>query len=92
MERGLSVNKALRIRKETTSIQIPEMKSFYMLFIPMAFLGLGESMIEATMLPEIGSIVDKRYSSVIYANAYAIGSSGLCLGLTAGKCRRIIPA
>ena len=55
-----------------------------MLIIPMAFLGFGIGMVDSSMMPELGNLVDIRHSSV-YGGVYAIGDIAFCLGFAVGK-------
>ena len=50
----------------------------------MAFLGFGIGMVDSSMMPELGNLVDVRHSSV-YGGVYAIGDIAFCLGFAVGK-------
>lgn len=53
------------------------------LIIPMAALGFGIGMVDSSMMPELGNLVDIRHSSV-YGGVYAIGDIAFCLGFAVG--------
>ena len=50
----------------------------------MACLGFGIGMVDSSMMPELGNLVDIRHSSV-YGGVYAIGDIAFCLGFAVGK-------
>ena len=54
------------------------------LIIPLAFLGFGIGMVDSSMMPELGFLVDIRHSAV-YGGVYAIGDIAFCLGFAVGK-------
>ena len=49
----------------------------------MGALGFGIGMVDSSMMPELGYIVDIRHSSV-YGGVYAIGDIAFCLGFAVG--------
>merc|ERR1712079_147021 len=53
------------------------------LIIPMGALGFGIGMVDSSMMPELGYIVDIRHSAV-YGGVYAIGDIAFCLGFAVG--------
>lgn len=53
------------------------------LIIPMAALGFGIGMVDSSMMPELGFLVDIRHSAV-YGGVYAIGDIAFCLGFAVG--------
>ncbi len=53
------------------------------LILPIAILGLACGLVEIALFPELGRLVDIKYSSV-YGNVYAIGDVALCLGYGIG--------
>merc|ERR550519_199965 len=53
------------------------------LIIPMAALGFAIGMVDSSMMPELGNLVDIRHSSV-YGGVYAIGDVAFCLGFAIG--------
>merc|ERR1712241_424127 len=53
------------------------------LIIPMGALGFGIRMVDSSMMPELGYIVDIRHSAV-YGGVYAIGDIAFCLGFAVG--------
>jgi DHA1 family solute carrier family 18 vesicular amine transporter 1/2 len=53
------------------------------LIIPMAALGFAIGMVDSSMMPELGNLVDIRHSSV-YGGVYAIGDVAFCLGFAVG--------
>ena len=50
----------------------------------MAALGFGIGMVDSSMMPELGNLVDLRHGSV-YGGVYAIGDIAFCLGFAVGK-------
>ena len=50
----------------------------------MAGLGFAIGMVDSSMMPELGNLVDLRHSSV-YGGVYAIGDAAFCLGFAVGK-------
>ncbi|CAB4067822.1 SLC18A1_2 [Lepeophtheirus salmonis] len=53
------------------------------LVIPMGAIGFGIGMVDSSMMPELGFLVDIRHSSV-YGGVYAIGDIAFCLGYAVG--------
>ena len=53
------------------------------LIIPMAVTGFGIGMVDSSMLPELGNLVDRRYAAT-YGGVYAIGDIAVCLGFAIG--------
>lgn len=53
------------------------------LIIPMAALGFGIGMVDSSMMPQLGYLVDIRHSSV-YGGVYAIGDIAFCMGFAVG--------
>jgi len=53
------------------------------LILPMGALGFGIGMVDSSMMPELGNIVDIRHSAV-YGGVYAIGDIAFCLGFAVG--------
>jgi len=53
------------------------------LIIPMAALGFGIGMVDSSMMPQLGYLVDIRHSAV-YGGVYAIGDIAFCLGFAVG--------
>merc|ERR1712117_533314 len=53
------------------------------LIISMAGLGFAIGMVDSSMMPELGNLVDLRHSSV-YGGVYAIGDVAFCLGFAIG--------
>jgi len=53
------------------------------LIIPMAALGFGIGMVDSSMMPQLGYLVDIRHASV-YGGVYAIGDIAFCLGFAVG--------
>lgn len=49
----------------------------------MAALGFGIGMVDSSMMPELGNLVDLRHASV-YGGVYAIGDIAFCLGFAVG--------
>ena len=50
----------------------------------MGALGFGIGMVDSSMMPELGYIVDIRHAQV-YGSVYAIGDIAFCLGFAVGK-------
>ena len=50
----------------------------------MAALGFAIGMVDSSMMPELGNLVDIRHSSV-YGGVYAIGDVAFCLGFAVGN-------
>jgi len=55
----------------------------HQLIIPMAGLGFAIGMVDSSMMPELGNLVDLRHGSV-YGGVYAIGDVAFCLGFAVG--------
>ncbi|XP_011302574.1 synaptic vesicular amine transporter [Fopius arisanus] len=53
------------------------------LIIPNAGLGFAIGMVDSSMMPELGYLVDIRHSAV-YGSVYAIGDIAFCLGFAIG--------
>ncbi|XP_015116251.1 synaptic vesicular amine transporter [Diachasma alloeum] len=53
------------------------------LIIPNAGLGFAIGMVDSSMMPELGYLVDIRHSAV-YGSVYAIGDVAFCLGFAIG--------
>ena len=53
------------------------------LIIPMGGLGFAIGMVDSSMMPELGNLVDLRHSSV-YGGVYAIGDVAFCVGFAIG--------
>ena len=49
----------------------------------MAGLGFAIGMVDSSMMPELGNIVDKRHNSA-YGGVYAIGDVAFCFGFAIG--------
>jgi DHA1 family solute carrier family 18 vesicular amine transporter 1/2 len=49
----------------------------------MAALGFGIGMVDSSMMPQLGYLVDIRHSAV-YGGVYAIGDIAFCLGFAVG--------
>ncbi|KRX21093.1 Synaptic vesicular amine transporter, partial [Trichinella nelsoni] len=58
-------------------IAIPQAKSVYQLIAPNTFMGFAIGMIDASMFPQMGYIVDIRYNGT-YGGAYAIADAAFC--------------
>lgn len=63
--------------------QIPMARSINHLIIPNAGLGFAIGMVDSSMMPELGYLVDIRHSAV-YGSVYAIGDVAFCLGFAIG--------
>jgi MFS transporter, DHA1 family, solute carrier family 18 (vesicular amine transporter), member 1/2 len=55
------------------------------LIIPNAGLGFAIGMVDSSMMPELGYLVDIRHTAV-YGSVYAIGDVAFCLGFAIGEC------
>jgi len=53
------------------------------LIIPMAALGFGIGMVDSSMMPQLGFLVDIRHAAV-YGGVYAIGDIAFCMGFAVG--------
>ncbi|XP_001608139.2 synaptic vesicular amine transporter isoform X1 [Nasonia vitripennis] len=62
---------------------IPLAKSINHLILPNAGLGFAIGMVDSSMMPELGYLVDIRHSAV-YGSVYAIGDVAFCLGFAIG--------
>lgn len=54
------------------------------LVIPNAGLGFAIGMVDSSMMPELGFLVDIRHAAV-YGSVYAIGDTAFCLGYAVGE-------
>ncbi|CAD5229654.1 unnamed protein product [Bursaphelenchus okinawaensis] len=66
-----------------SNVMIPFSPSVYILVLPITLAGLGIGMVDSTMFPTLGTVVDKRHSSA-YGSVYAIGDSAVCVAFAAG--------
>jgi len=71
------------------SVQIPTARDINHLIVPNAGLGFAIGMVDSSMMPELGFLVDIRHTAV-YGSVYAIGDVAFCLGYTIGKYCKII--
>jgi len=62
---------------------VPLATSFHQLIIPMGALGFAIGMVDSSMMPELGNLVDLRHAAV-YGGVYAIGDVAFCLGFAVG--------
>ncbi|KAI8427138.1 hypothetical protein MSG28_014759 [Choristoneura fumiferana] len=62
---------------------IPMARKLEHLIIPNAGLGFAIGMVDSSMMPELGFLVDIRHSAV-YGSVYAIGDTAFCLGYAVG--------
>ncbi|KAJ0169786.1 hypothetical protein K1T71_014392 [Dendrolimus kikuchii] len=62
---------------------VPIARKLAHLVVPNAGLGFAIGMVDSSMMPELGFLVDIRHSSV-YGSVYAIGDTALCLGYAIG--------
>lgn len=65
------------------ALAIPFAQNVYHLIIPNSFLGLGLGLVDISMVPMLGHIVDLRHTK-IYGSVYAIGESAGCLAFMLG--------
>ncbi|XP_034478957.1 synaptic vesicular amine transporter [Drosophila innubila] len=64
-------------------IFIPMATSIVHLIIPNAGLGFAIGMVDSSMMPELGYLVDIRHSAV-YGSVYALGDVAFCVGFAVG--------
>ncbi|KAM7344148.1 vesicular monoamine transporter isoform 1-T3 [Cochliomyia hominivorax] len=64
-------------------IMIPMATSITHLIIPNAGLGFAIGMVDSSMMPELGYLVDIRHSAV-YGSVYALGDVAFCVGFAVG--------
>ena len=64
--------------------QVPFATDPKQLIIPMAGIGFAIGMVDSSMMPELGNLVDLRHSSV-YGGVYAIGDVAFCVGFAVGN-------
>ncbi|XP_044258856.1 synaptic vesicular amine transporter [Tribolium madens] len=62
---------------------IPLATSMNHLIVPNAGLGFAIGMVDSSMMPELGFLVDIRHTAV-YGSVYAIGDVAFCLGFAIG--------
>lgn len=62
---------------------IPLATNINHLIVPNAGLGFAIGMVDSSMMPELGFLVDIRHSAV-YGSVYAIGDVAFCLGFAIG--------
>uniref|UniRef100_A0A5S6QNW6 MFS domain-containing protein n=1 Tax=Trichuris muris TaxID=70415 RepID=A0A5S6QNW6_TRIMR len=62
---------------------IPQSKNVYQLILPTGCMGLAIGMIDASMFPHMGYIVDKRHNGM-YGGVYAIADAAFCLAYAFG--------
>ncbi|XP_072392174.1 synaptic vesicular amine transporter [Diabrotica undecimpunctata] len=62
---------------------IPLATNINHLIVPNAGLGFAIGMVDSSMMPELGYLVDIRHSAV-YGSVYAIGDVAFCLGFAVG--------
>jgi len=67
----------------TIDLQIPLATSVTHLIGPNAGLGFAIGMVDSSMMPELGYLVDIRHAAV-YGSVYAIGDVAFCLGFAIG--------
>ncbi|RXG56448.1 Chromaffin granule amine transporter [Armadillidium vulgare] len=65
------------------SLLIPVSTTIGQLITPMAGLGFAIGMVDSSMMPELGYLVDIRHSAV-YGSVYSIGDVAFCLGFGIG--------
>ena len=66
-------------------IGVPMATSIYGLIIPNGLLGFAIGMVDSSMMPTMGYLVDIRHASV-YGSVYAIADVAFCLGYAIGNC------
>jgi MFS transporter, DHA1 family, solute carrier family 18 (vesicular amine transporter), member 1/2 len=65
-------------------LKVPLAKSVYGLIIPNGGLGFAIGMVDSSMMPTMGYLVDIRHAAV-YGSVYAIADVAFCLGFAIGK-------
>ena len=63
--------------------KVPYAKTIYGLILPNFGLGFSIGMVDSSMMPTMGYLVDIRHSSV-YGSVYAIADVAFCLGFAIG--------
>uniref|UniRef100_A0A8D8SK42 Synaptic vesicular amine transporter n=3 Tax=Cacopsylla melanoneura TaxID=428564 RepID=A0A8D8SK42_9HEMI len=64
-------------------MMIPMARNINHLIVPNAGLGFAIGMVDSSMMPELGYLVDIRHTAV-YGSVYAIGDVAFCLGFAIG--------
>ncbi|KAG1684324.1 Synaptic vesicular amine transporter [Nymphon striatum] len=64
-------------------IGVPFAKNIYHLILPNAGLGFAIGMVDSSMMPTLGNLVDLRHVAV-YGSVYAIGDASFCVGYVLG--------
>ena len=64
-------------------ISIPQAQTLYELILPMGSLGVAIGMVDSSMMPHLGFLVDLRHVGV-YGNVYAIGDLSFCAAFAVG--------
>ncbi|GAB1603909.1 synaptic vesicular amine transporter-like [Argonauta hians] len=64
-------------------ISIPFSKNIFHLIVPQVGVGFGIGMVDSSMMPLMGHLVDLRHVSV-YGSVYAIADVAFCLGFAVG--------
>ncbi|XP_009991545.1 PREDICTED: chromaffin granule amine transporter [Chaetura pelagica] len=67
----------------TSLLCVPLAKNIYGLIGPNGLLGFAIGMVDSSMMPLLGQLVDLRHTS-IYGNVYAIADVAFCLGFAIG--------
>lgn len=67
----------------SNNTQVPSATTLAGLIIPMACLGFAIGMVDSTMFPIMGHLVDLRHTA-IYGSVYAIADVGFCVGFSLG--------
>ncbi|XP_003741757.3 synaptic vesicular amine transporter [Galendromus occidentalis] len=62
---------------------IPMAKNVNQLILPQAGIGFAIGMVDSSMMPMLGYLVDIRHTSV-YGSVYAIGDAAFCMGFVLG--------
>ena len=62
---------------------IPRARSLADLILPMGCLGVAIGMVDSSMMPHLGYLVDLRHVGV-YGNVYAIGDLSFCIAFAVG--------
>jgi MFS transporter, DHA1 family, solute carrier family 18 (vesicular amine transporter), member 1/2 len=70
-------------------ICVPFATSIYGLILPNSGLGFAIGMVDSSMMPTMGYLVDIRHSSV-YGSVYAIADVAFCLGFAIGNAENVL--
>ena len=81
---SFTMNKTDQPTESFSIIQIPMATSFDQLIIPNGMIGFAIGMVDSSIMPMLGYLVDIRHTSV-YGSVYAIGDVAFCAGFVLGE-------